>query len=632
MPGTGRRRRLRGRPAPTRSSSATAASWRPRTSSCATRCRRARSSTSFVIAGATAACSTAGGVVICTDRPSAPSRRPARSRSCSSRRPTTGPITNTVTVDPRNAIFESDETNNVATSRRSTTGRPTGIDLTTRLAKKTDAPPGFDPIATSGTQTYTITVDNIGTQDATESACATPCRPGRCSSTPTADNGFTCTRRHADGGVVECIGGDILGTAGESTTPAATGRTARRSSIKAFAQPVVGTMHNEVRVDPLNEIAEVNEINNFEIEDTTVTNGDGDHRRVQRAEHHQDGYADEVGDQQRRDLHRRRRRTAAPIRPSTWWCATSCRPASCSSLRASRHATPAAEPVHLLARGGVVDVHRRDPRRHAQQARRRPTSRDASRIIRTLASPIPGAARTPRASIPTRDPEGQRDEQLASASVIRERRPRPSSSTSRSPRTTASAWASTPRRTALVSYDADRHERRDEPGASSVVAPRRAAGGYDVRVGDRHDDGRRTTAPSCCTHRGGRGDLHRRRRSTGPTNLAGAERARRSDIVTVVVRAPIENATITNQAVGRSESNHGRGQRDEQHRDRTDARSSRTSTSSSTRPARARRPRTPTSDYVLTVRNLGTPGRDERRGPRSAAGRPDPARRDGRGG
>jgi hypothetical protein len=32
-------------------------------------------------------------------------------------------------------------------------------------------------------------------------------------------------------------------------------------------------MHNEVRVDPLNEIAEANEANNIEIEDTVVGNG-----------------------------------------------------------------------------------------------------------------------------------------------------------------------------------------------------------------------------------------------------------------------------------------------------------------------------------------------------------------------
>ena len=38
--------------------------------------------------------------------------------------------------------------------------------------------------------------------------------------------------------------------------------------------PNVGTMHNEVRVDPLNEIAEYDETDNIEFEDTVVINGD----------------------------------------------------------------------------------------------------------------------------------------------------------------------------------------------------------------------------------------------------------------------------------------------------------------------------------------------------------------------
>src|SRR5262249_22507813 len=52
-----------------------------------------------------------------------------------------GTITNIVTVDPNNAIFEADETNNTATAL---TQVVTGVDLT---ISKTDA---IDPIATSG--------------------------------------------------------------------------------------------------------------------------------------------------------------------------------------------------------------------------------------------------------------------------------------------------------------------------------------------------------------------------------------------------------------------------------------------------------------------------------------------------
>lgn len=43
-----------------------------------------------------------------------------------------------------------------------------------------------------------------------------------------------------------------------------------------FAQTFEGTMHNEVRVDPLNEIAEINENSNIATRDTSVVdNGPG---------------------------------------------------------------------------------------------------------------------------------------------------------------------------------------------------------------------------------------------------------------------------------------------------------------------------------------------------------------------
>ncbi len=69
-----------------------------------------------------------------------------------------GPVTSTVTVDPNNAISENDEANNTFVT---TTDVLTGIDLT---VSKTDTP---DPVARNGTLRYTITVTNLGTQDAT---------------------------------------------------------------------------------------------------------------------------------------------------------------------------------------------------------------------------------------------------------------------------------------------------------------------------------------------------------------------------------------------------------------------------------------------------------------------------------
>lgn len=184
--------------------------------------------------------------------------------------PVTGPISNTATVDPANAIFESDETNNTATQA---TQVITGIDLTIDVD---DVPPGFDPIATSGTQTYTITVDNIGTQDATNIRVRDTLPANTIFRSAVADNGFTCSHSR---GIVECVGGSLLGTAAEFYPPfGVPGSDTATIIIRVFAQPTVtnpesGLMHNEVRVDPLNEIAEVNEANNIAFEDTGVVTG-----------------------------------------------------------------------------------------------------------------------------------------------------------------------------------------------------------------------------------------------------------------------------------------------------------------------------------------------------------------------
>ena len=184
--------------------------------------------------------------------------------------PSIGPIVNTVTVDPNNAIFEADETNNTATQ---TTQVATGIDLT---IDKVDSTPGFDPIAPSGTQTYTITVDNIGTQDATGIHVRDTLPAQTIFLSAQGDNGFTCS--HANG-VVDCVGGSILGSLSEyflAEPPMAPPGDTAVITIKIFARPTVGTMHNEVRVDPLNTIPEVNEANNIADEDTTVEVGGAD--------------------------------------------------------------------------------------------------------------------------------------------------------------------------------------------------------------------------------------------------------------------------------------------------------------------------------------------------------------------
>ncbi len=213
--------------------------------------------------------------------------------------PALGTITNTVTVDPNNAIFEPDEQNNTATA---TTAVATGVDLviwkgdsknadppgdgapTLVPGTATDLADGYDPIATRGTETYTVYVDNVGTQDTTGIRVRDTLPADTIFLSVIADgsHGFTCSHDgSATGGTVECAGGHLLGTESEfydpaGTPPAGPGDDFATIKIRVFARSTVGTMHNEVRVDPLNEIAEVNELNNLDAEDTTVGVGDAD--------------------------------------------------------------------------------------------------------------------------------------------------------------------------------------------------------------------------------------------------------------------------------------------------------------------------------------------------------------------
>jgi len=181
-----------------------------------------------------------------------------------------GTITNTVTVDPNNAIFEADETNNTATA---TTRVVSGVDLTIH---KTDA---IDPIATSGTETYTITVNNLGTQDASNIRVRDILPSGTIFRDVVSDHGFTCA--YASGNV-ECNGGSLKGTASNNYAPLggspANPPDTATITLRIFAQAFAGTMHNEVRVDPDNTIAEADETNNIATQDTTVgpfTGGNG---------------------------------------------------------------------------------------------------------------------------------------------------------------------------------------------------------------------------------------------------------------------------------------------------------------------------------------------------------------------
>ena len=100
-----------------------------------------------------------------------------------------------------------------------------------------------------------------------------------------ATQGFTCTHDGSTyGGNVTCIGGSLPGTAREfydqaGTNPSGvpTGNKWARITIKVFAtQFVQPILHNEVRVDPDDEIDEIDEANNFAFQDTFVTVGNSD--------------------------------------------------------------------------------------------------------------------------------------------------------------------------------------------------------------------------------------------------------------------------------------------------------------------------------------------------------------------
>jgi len=181
--------------------------------------------------------------------------------------PTTGTITNTVTVDPNNAIFESDETNNTFT-QVTTVG--TGIDLTVKKHSNHEA----NFVATRGTLTYTITVPNLGTQDASNILVRDTLPADTIFRDAVADatHGFTCSQAN---GVVDCVGGHIRGT--ESMNyPNLAGQLIDSATItiRIFATAYEQTaMHNEVRVDPLNQIPEANENNNVSTQDTKVQRG-----------------------------------------------------------------------------------------------------------------------------------------------------------------------------------------------------------------------------------------------------------------------------------------------------------------------------------------------------------------------
>ena len=228
-------------------------------------------------------CSESGGVVSCTGG-TVPGQLSSGQFGGTTRQITlhltapnqAGPITSTVTVDPFNAINESDENNNTATT---TVPVQTGIDLT--IMKTAN----FDPVAPNGTLVYSVIVSNIGTADATgvkiadilpanvkfRSAAEVP----NSAHFPYAPaHGFTCTHDgSATGGTVTCTGGHLQGqyafNGGPPYHDPALTDTAT-IEITVFAPAATGPVLNQAIVDPDNQIAESNENNNISILETEV--------------------------------------------------------------------------------------------------------------------------------------------------------------------------------------------------------------------------------------------------------------------------------------------------------------------------------------------------------------------------
>jgi uncharacterized repeat protein (TIGR01451 family) len=195
-----------------------------------------------------------------------------------------GPITSTVTVDPNNTIPENEESNNDYTT---TTDVLTGVDLT--IAKKGTP----DPVARNGELTYTITVTNDGTQDASQVVVRDPL-PADVEFRAVRDtvagpageqttHRFTCshtggskdpTRDRVLGGVVECRDGVIEGTYSGvgADLPIAEAVDFAVIEIDVFAPDEPGSYDNEVTVDPYGQIPEIDENDNFATETTAVEN------------------------------------------------------------------------------------------------------------------------------------------------------------------------------------------------------------------------------------------------------------------------------------------------------------------------------------------------------------------------
>lgn len=168
---------------------------------------------------------------------------------------------NEVRVDPANAIPEIDESNNIEFEDTVVeNGQANGAYKELSIPSITT---NFDPIATSGTLDYTLTVLNTGSADAFNVVVRVALPAGSiyrtANDTVTGAGAFTCS---ASGGVVTCTGGTITQASGT-----------RQILVRTFAPPSPGTAVLSATVDPDNAIGEANESNNQTDESTVVQAG-----------------------------------------------------------------------------------------------------------------------------------------------------------------------------------------------------------------------------------------------------------------------------------------------------------------------------------------------------------------------
>jgi uncharacterized repeat protein (TIGR01451 family) len=156
-------------------------------------------------------------------------------------------LLNNAVVDPNNTIVETNEANNQASTTNTVTA-----DINLNITKA-DAP---DPVAPGGTLTYTLTVNNTGTGNATGVVVRDTLPVGVTLMSIMATNGFAC----APGAVINCTNGTIAG-----------GGSATITIVVTVNNNAPAMITNTATVDPDGAIVETNEADNTATATTTVT-------------------------------------------------------------------------------------------------------------------------------------------------------------------------------------------------------------------------------------------------------------------------------------------------------------------------------------------------------------------------